>query len=186
MAQGLASILCLSEGMNPEYLPFGPPLAWSISFNIPRRMYFLSQERVPFFSALYVQPLGCPWSQTTQLLLVSLSFHPKCSWLWRPFPRTLLPWENMYSQLQTEGNSASPCIFSLVYLKAMKCWFFFLFFIFLPGAHSCLFKLFQLTSADGLWINRSASWTEFVGWFHIKEAWRKREVCTPERLIRKT
>ena len=55
--------------------------------------------------------LGCPWSQTTQLLLVSLSLHPKCSWLWRPFPRILLPWENMYSHLQTEGNCCIPMYF---------------------------------------------------------------------------
>lgn len=139
---------------------------------------YLSQERVSFPSALYRPPSRVTDLEAgTQLPFVTPCLHPKHSWPGRPVPRLLQPLQSVHSQLQTGGHisSATPkhaqsisnrrkycCIPSYFWLKLAESHEIADFF-FLPGAPSCLFKLFQLTSVDSLWINRSASWTELGG-----------------------
>lgn len=106
------------------------------------------------------QPCIClPWGglqrQVEELLLVlgpaTQSSDP------RVLPCGPAAAQSMPSQLQMEGNQTSDCSPAYFWLKLAKNHEMLIFysFYFLPEACNCLFKLFQLTSVDGLWINKS-------------------------------
>lgn len=137
-----------------------------------QHMYHFSQEKVSFSSALHLSSLTWPTEAGRGTALGAWPPLPKFSWPTSPSLRSCccskacpVNFRRKALRLQT----AAQHIFSSSSLRTMKCWFLD-FFYFLPEACNCLFKLFQLTSVDGLWINKSVRWTEFVGWFHRKQA----------------